>query len=140
MFVLACLVLALCIGGLVLSVFRLANSSFNEFTDYLKAPLLIVISAFCIIVVLGILIKSQYVITEEHYVLQFGFIKSKYPIKDITSIVWDSDTQKLTVNMPNGYTVLSLSQKDCDEFVKAIQHINPDVEFSFTLADGNDKK
>lgn len=140
MFVLASLVLALCLGGLVLSIYRLVNTNLNVFSDYLKSPLLIIISAFCIVVVLGILIKSQYVVTEEYYILQFGFIKSKYPIKEITSIVLDSDTQKLTVNMPDGYTVLSLLQKDCDEFVKAIQAINHDVEFSFTLTGGNNKK
>ena len=140
MLTLAIAVLALCLGGLGLSIYRLINSPLQEFSDYLKSPLLIAISAFCIVVVVGILVKSQYVITEEYYVLQFGFIKSKYPIKDVTSLLLDSDTQKMTVNMSDGYTVLSLSQSDNDEFVKAIQSINPEVEFSFTLSGSNPKK
>ena len=140
MFALAITILVLCAGGLALSIYRLSTEPLYEFSDYLKSPLLIAISLFCIAVVLGILIRSQYVITNEYYILQFGFIKSKYPIKEITSIVLDPDTQKLTVNMPDGYTVLSLTEKDADEFVKTIQSIKSDVEFSFTLTDGNPKK
>ena len=140
MLTLAIAVLALCLGGIALSVYRLINSPLQGFPDYLKSPLLIVLSAFCIVVVVSLLIKSQYVVTEEYYILQFGFIKNKYPLKDITSMILDSDTQKLTVNMPDGYTVLSLSQSDNDEFVKTVQSINPDVEFSFTLSGNNPKK
>ena len=140
MITLAIAVLALCLGGIALSIYRLINSPLQGFSDYLKSPLLIVLSAFCIVVVVSLLIKSQYVVTEEYYILQFGFIKNKYPLKDITSILLDSDTQKLTVNMPDGYTVLSLSQSDNDEFVKTVQSINPHVEFSFTLSGNNPKK
>lgn len=140
MLVLAIAVVMLCLGGIALSIYRLIHSPLQGFSDYLKSPLLIAISAFCIAVVVGILVKSQYVVTNEYYILQFGFIKSKYPIKDITSIILDSDTQKLTVNMSDGYTVLSLLQDENDEFVKTIQSINPNVEFSFTMTDGKNKK
>lgn len=140
MLTLAIAVLALCLAGIGVSIYRIVKSVPQGFSDYLKSPLLILISVFCIAVVIGILVKSQYVVTSEEYILQFGFIKSKYPIKDITSLQLDSDTKKLTVNLRDGYTVLSLNETDNDDFVKTIQTLNPEVEFSFTLTDGNPKK
>lgn len=140
MLTLAIAILALCGAGIAVSIYRLINSVPQDFSDYLKSPLLIAISLFCIAVVIGILIKSQYVVTDEFYILQFGFIKSKYLIQDITSLELDSDTQKMTVNLKDGYTVLSLTADENDQFVKAIQAINPSVEFSFTMTDGKPKK
>ena len=140
MLALAVAVIALCLAGIAVSIYRLLQTPPKGFSDYLKSPLLILISAFCIVVVIGILVKSQYVITNEYYILQFGFIKSKYPIKDITALQLDSDTRKMTVQTADGYTVLSLSERDNDEFVKAIQALNPEVEFSFTLAGSGDEK
>lgn len=140
MLVLAIAVLLLCGAGIVLSVYRIVQMPPRLFADYLKSPLIIVISAFCIAVVLGILIKSQYVVTTEYYILQFGFIKNKYPVKEVTSLEHDSDTQKMTVYMGESFTVLSLSAEDNDEFVAAIRKVNPNVEFTFTLAGSKPKK
>lgn len=140
MLVLAIAVLLLCGAGIVLSVYRIVQMPPRLFADYLKSPLIIVISAFCIAVVLGILIKSQYVVTTEYYILQFGFIKNKYPVKEVTSLELDSDTQKMTVYMGESFTVLSLSAEDNDEFVAAIRKVNPNVEFTFTLASSKSKK
>lgn len=140
MLTLAIAILALCLAGIGVSIYRIIKSVPQGFSDYLKSPLLIAISAFCIVVVIALLIKSQYVITDEYYILQFGFIKNKYPIKDIHSLELNSDSQKLTVNLKDGYTVLSLNKDECNEFVQTVQKINPDVEFSFTLSDGNSKK
>lgn len=133
MTVLAVAVLCLCGLGITLSVYRLVQNPPYGFSDFLKSPLLIAISAFCIVVVSGILAKSQYVVTSEYYILQFGFIKNKYPVKEITSLELDSDTQKMTVYMGENFLVLSLCATDNDAFVNAIREVNPNVEFSFTL-------
>ena len=140
MLTLAIAVLALCLAGIGLSIYRIVKSVPQDFSDYLKSPLLIAISAFCVAVVIAILVKSQYVVTDEFYILQFGFIKSKYPLQDVTSLELNTDTQKLTIHLKDGYTVLSLNADESNDFVQAVQKINPDVEFSFTLTEGNPKK
>ena len=140
MLLLAIAVLLLCGAGIALSAYRIAKSAPQGFSDYLKSPLIIVISAFCIAVVIGVLVKSQYVVTTEYYILQFGFIKNKYLIKDVTSLELDSDTQKMTVYMGESFTVLSLSATDNDEFVAAMRKVNPNVEFTFTLAGSKNQK
>lgn len=130
---LAVAVLCLCGFGIALSVYRLIQNPPYGFSDYLKSPLLIAISAFCIVVVISVLAKSQYVVTSEYYILQFGFIKNKYPVKEITSLELDSDTQKMTVYMGESFLVLSLYATDNEEFVTAVRKVNPNADFSFTL-------
>ena len=74
-----------------------------------------------------------------HYTTQFGFIKSSFLIADITAIVLDSDTKKLTVYVGEEFTVLSLNEAWNEEFVRALLDANPEIEYSFTLAENKDK-
>lgn len=134
MSVLAVAILCLCGLGIALSVYRIVQNPPHGFSDYLKSPLLIAISAFCIVVVVSVLMKSQYVVTTEYYILQFGFIKNKYPVKEITSLELDTDTQKMTIYMGESFLVLSLCATENEEFVTAIRKVNPNADFSFTLS------
>ena len=78
--------------------------------------------------------KSQYVVTEKHYISQFGFVKSRFLIKDVTAIELDSDTKKLTVFVGEQYMVLSIVPEQNDAFVQAMREMNKKIDFSFTLA------
>ena len=140
MILLAIGVILLCLAGIGISIFRIVTFGLHEFADYLKSPLIIVISLFCIIVVISLLIKSQYVINSQFFIVQFGFIKNKYPIKDISSLVLDSDTAKLSVYLGEPYLVLSLDPNQNDNFVKAVREVNPKAEFTFTLASSDGQK
>ena len=128
-------VIALCGAGIGVSIYRLSRFGIVQGSDALKAPLLIAICLFCIATVVGILVKSQYIIDETHYTTQFGFIKSKFPIKEVTKLELDTDTQKLTVYVGEMFSVLSLSPAWNDEFIAALREVNPDIEFTFTLAE-----
>ena len=130
----------LCLAGLVISVYRLSVYGVHGFTEALQSPLLIAICTFCIALIISILVKSQYVVDKQYYTTQFGFIKSKFLIKDITSMVLDSDTKKLTVYVGEQFSVLSLSPEWTDEFIKTIREVKPDIEFSFTLAENKEEK
>ncbi len=132
---LAIAVIALCGLGIGVSAYRIAKFGVRSFTEALQSPLLIAVCAFCIVLVLAILAKSQYVIDGENYIVQFGFIKSKYAIKNITALELDSDEKKLTLYVGEEFSVLSLSEKWQDEFIVALREINPDISFSFTLAE-----
>ena len=143
MIALAITVILLCLVGIVISIYRLVKfGGVDGFTDALKSPLLIAICLFCIVTVIALLVKSQYIVDETHYTTQFGFIISRFPIKDITSLVLDMDTKKLTIYMGEQFSVLSLSPEWNDEFIAAIRAVNPEIEFSFTLAetDGKEEK
>jgi hypothetical protein len=67
-------------------------------------------------------------------------IKSKFPVKEITSILLDTDSHKLTVYMGEEYFVVTTSPEWNNDLVQAIRAKNPEVEFTFTLSDKQEKK
>lgn len=126
--------LVLCAAGLAVSIYRLYNEGVHGFTAALQSPLLIVICVFAVVFIISVLAKSQYVVTEKHYISQFGFVKSRFFIKDVTKIELDCDTKKLTVFVGEQYMVLSIVPEQNDAFMQAMRNINPKIDFSFTLA------
>lgn len=141
MILLSILAILLSVAGIAVSAYRIAREGkIDGFVAALRSPLLILVCVMCIVIVLSILIKSQYVIDGKDYITQFGFIKSRFPIKDITALVLDSDTKKLTVYIGEQYSVLSLNAEWNDAFIKALRDINPNIDFSFTLAQENKDK
>lgn len=141
MILLSVAVILLCLGGIGLSIYRIAKYGVSGFTDTLKSPFLIAICVFGIAVVIAMLIRSRYVITKETLTMQFGFIKTKFAVKDFTSVLLDTDTHKLTVYMGEQFFVVTTSPEWNNDFVQALREVKPDIEFRFTLAEGqNDKK
>ena len=139
MIAIAIAVLVLCAAGIAVSVYRLVSYGIKEFDDVLQSPLLILVCVFCIVLVISMLAKSQYVVDGKHLITQFGFIKSKFVIKDVTSIVYNTDEKKLTVYMGEQYMVLSMNPDWNDEFVQALRDTNGNIDYSFTLSDGDKK-
>ena len=139
MYLLAFGVIALCLGGIGICIYRIAKFGVNGFTEYLQSPLLIAICLLGIAVVISILVKSEYAVDEQYFYTRFGFIKDKFSIKDITSLLLNTDTNKLTVYFGENYTVLAVNPTNNDEIIKAIREVNPNVEFSFTMAENTPK-
>ena len=134
MIAVAVAILAVAAGGIALSTYRLIKSSLSEVTDFITHPLLILASLFCIVLTVSILCKSQYIVTDKEYIMQFGFIKSAYPIKDITKAVYDTDKKKLTVFVGEEFSVLPLCADWQDEFVQALREVKPSIDYSFTAS------
>ncbi len=131
MVVLAIGVLLLCGVGIGISVWRIYKFGIHGFTDTLQSPFLIAVCLFCIVLVVALLIKSQYIIDDTHYTLQFGFIKSKFLIKEITALHLDTTTKKLTVYVGEQFSVITLNAAWQDDFIAALRKVNPDAEFTF---------
>ena len=141
MVVLAIAVLVLCAAGISISVWRIVSEGIHDFNDVLKSPFLIAIGLFGIVVVVTMLIRSQYVLTKETLTMQFGFIKSKFPVQEFTSVLLDTDSQKLTVYMGEQFFAVTTNPEWNNDFVQALREVKPEIEFSFTLTEGNpDKK
>ena len=141
MIILAVAVIVLCTLGIALSVYRIVKFGIQGFNDALKSPFLILVCVFCIVLVVSILAKSQYLVDDKKFIVQFGFIKSAFAIKEITSLLLDSDSRKLTVYFGEQFSVLSIDPLWNDELIKKLREFNENIEFSFTLADQpQDKK
>ena len=137
--VLCLLALLLSAGGVTLSSWRIVRFGVHGFNDVLKYPFLIAVCVFCILLVICILAKSQYVVTNEYFFTQFGFIKSKFVVKDVTSIVYNTDAKKITLYFGEQFMVLSVSPEWQEAFIRALMKANPDVDYSFTLSDTTTK-
>ena len=77
-------VLLLCVAAIVVSIYQISRFGVQQPLDVFKYPFLIGVSIFCIVIVVSLLIKSQYIVDNAHITTQFGFIKSKTDIKTIT--------------------------------------------------------
>ncbi len=138
---LCALVILLCIAGIAITVYRMIlNGGVLSPSDFLKYPFLIAVCIFCIAIVVALLIKSQYAVTNEHLITQFGFIKTKYLLKDITEIEHDRDTHKLTVKFGEQFCVMTCLSEWADNFVRAILKANPNIEYSYTLTENKPQK
>lgn len=128
-------ILLLCLASIGVSVWQVIRFGLVGFADYLKYPLLIVISIFCIVVVISMLAKSQYVVNKQYIYSYYGFIKSKFPTQSVTAMVLDTDTKKLTVRFNEQFIVLNMNFEWREEFIRAILEFNPNVDYSFTMAE-----
>ena len=133
--ILAVAILILFAVGIALSVWRIIAQGIHGFNDILKSPFLILICLFGIVIVSALLIQSRYIITKDTFITQFGLIKSKFAIRDFTSILLDTDNKKLTIYMGETFFVISTDPNWNNDFVQALREIKPDIEFSFTLTE-----
>ena len=142
MYFLAAAAIVLSLAGIGVSAYRIASFGITGFLDVLKYPFLILVSLFCIAIVIALLIKSQYIIDKKYLVVQYGFIKSKFALATITSMVWDGTTNKLTIHFGEEFIVLATDKNWNEEFVRAILAENSSVEYSFVYSEpkNNNKK
>ncbi len=138
--ILCVLVLLLSLAGIGLTVYRIYNNGgIHGFSDVLKFPLLIAVCIFCIIVIVSLLISSEYIISDEFFTTKFGFIKTKFPLKSITQIELERDEHKLTVRCGEEFSVLSVMAEWQEDFASALIKANPDIDYSYTLPQSSDE-
>ena len=131
--VLCILGILLCLAGIATSIWRLTTEPLEGVTDFLQSPLLIGVCIFGLVVLISMLVKSQYVVDEKDLTVQFGIVKSKTPVSAITALELDKDTEKLSLYCGETFTVIAVNKSWNDEFVQAIQAVNPNVEYSVVL-------
>ena len=138
------LALILCAVGIGLSIYRIIVNGIKEVTDALQSPFLILVSLLCAVIVVSVLIKSEYIVTDSEFITRFGFIKSRLPLATVTSMTHDRSTHKLTVYCGENFSVFTLKQEWEDDLVHEICTVNPKIDFSFTMTDNvppkDDKK
>lgn len=128
------LVLLLCMAGIAVSVYRMiANGGIFTFYDFLKYPFLILICVFCIVLIVALLIKSQYSLIGTELITQFGLIKTKYDVLKITELTHDRERSKLQINFGEEFFILLLNSAWEDDFVHELIKLNPNANYSYSL-------
>lgn len=134
-------------AGLLLSALSLGLTIWR-FCNFLKEPasfygwlqyiLLFFVSLFMIALILGMLIRSQYLITGTQLVLQFGMIRQKYELKSIYSVHLFKGLNKIAVyfdDFKTKYTVIVIREVYYDDFIKTLTERRPGIGFSFSTAE-----
>ena len=144
-----------CIGIVLCAVcFALTSWQFVEFVigvrgdissvwEWIKYILLYFVSVFLSLLLIAMLIRSRYIITERRLITQFGIIFSKYEIKKIRSVCLVSGTKKLNVyfdDFKSRFITIVVKEEWYDDFIKTLTSINEKIEFDFTDPENNKKK
>lgn len=144
-----------CIGIVLCAVcFALTSWQFVEFVigvrgdissvwEWIKYILLYFVSVFLSLLLIAMLIRSRYIITERRLITQFGIIFSKYEIKKIRSVCLVSGTKKLNVyfdDFKSRFITIVVKEEWYDDFIKTLTSVNEKIEFDFTDPENNDRK
>ena len=126
--------LVLCAAGFGLTTWRFIGflgDGADSVYQWIQYVILYFVSVFFSAVIVALLIRSQYVLTEDRLILQFGFIKQKYEIKSIYSVHLFKGLNKLA-DFRTKYTVIVVKEIWYDDFVKELMRRKPGIGFSFS--------
>ena len=138
MLVLFFLGLALCAAGFGLTLWRFLTFIKSDLSDvyaWLQYIILFFVSVFLAAIIIAMLIRSQYVITDKHLMVQFGFIRQRYELKGIYSVHLFKGLNKLAVyfdDFKTKYTVIVVKDIWYDDFIQTLLSRNPKIGFSFS--------
>lgn len=131
--ILSILAICLCLGGGAISVYRIVKFGIHNLQQALQGPFLVLVCLFGIVVLLSLLIKSEYALSKEYFSSSFGIIKSKVEISKISSILCDYKQNKITLYMGEEFVVLLLVDGDLERFSKTLLELSPTVEIRYQL-------
>lgn len=138
--------MALCLVGfgvnLYLNIANGISTAANPVYPILQYVLMYFVTVLLFVLLVSFLISSYYAVDEKHFVTCFGFIKSKYNIKNVEIITLDRATNKLSVTFSdNSFIIIVVKEQWYNEFVEAILAVNPKIEYEIKSkkADNKDK-
>lgn len=140
------LLLLLCAGGFGLTLWQFLEflkGDIGSVWEWLKYSLMFLVCGLLFVLVIAMLIKSQYRITDKELILQFGFIKTRYEIKKIRSVRHFLGSGRLAVyfnDMKDQYAIIVVREKWFSEFVAALRERNEAIEFDFVTAEEENEK
>lgn len=103
--------------------------------EWIKYLLLYFVSIFLAVLLIAMLARSRYMITDQLLITQFGIIYSKYEIKKIRSVALITGSKKLNVyfdDFKNRFITIVVKEEWYDDFIKTLTTVNEKIEFDFT--------
>jgi hypothetical protein len=138
--------LALAVVGFIVSVINLitgdASTSKNLVYPIIQYTLLFLIPIAFAVILISLLISSYYSIDDKILKTSFGFIKSSYKIDEITCIVLDRKTNKLSVFFGDTtFIVINVNEDWYEDFINTLLEKNPKIEYTINSKEnsGEDK-
>lgn len=133
--------LALCAACFALTTWNFIDFLKGDISspyEWLKFILLYFVSVLLAVLIIAMLIRSRYVITDKLLIMQFGLIRSKYEIRKIYSVLLLSGSKKLNVyfdDFKTKYMTIVVKEEWYDDFIKTLTSRNERIEFDFSTAE-----
>ena len=148
------LMLTVFISGIILCIacFALSTWQFSGFItggdlssvwEWIKYLLLYFVSVFLAVLLVAMLVRSQYVITDKFLITKFGIIVTKYELKKIRSLCLLNGSKKLYVyfdDFKTKFMTIVVKEEWHDDFIKTLTAKNERIEFDFISAEDEQKK
>lgn len=136
--------IALCLIGLGVNTYSVIVSDIasEPYPVYpiIRFVLLYLIPAILLVILISLLVSSYYRIDGNILTTSFGIIKSKYKTEDISSVILDRTTNKLSVFFKNnGFIVIVVKEDWYDEFITELCKANTAIEYTVKSKENNDK-
>ncbi len=123
-------VLLLSVAGLCWNIFNLISVMPNDVLKQVLYGVIVALNGALVVLTVSVGVYGTYVIKGENLYSYFGFIRTKYEIKDIVEITHFKKTDKLVVYFKDEkYTVIVISPELYDDFVLAIREINKQIVY-----------
>lgn len=127
--------LALCVIGVGVNIICICTENISEEVNItypiIKYTLMFLIPAVLAVLLISFLASSYYSVDGTTLKTSFGIIKSTYKIADVSQIILDRNTNKLSVFFKNeNFFVIVVKEEWYDEFIDALLKANPEIEYS----------
>lgn len=135
------LLLLLCAGSFSLTTWQFTEFLQGDLTsvwEWLKYFLLYLVSILLAVLSLAMLIRSRYILTKTEFIMQFGLIKTRYPIARVVTVQLVTDKQKLVVffdEFRSDSATVVIDPALHNDFLRALTERNESVSFDFTSAE-----
>ena len=130
--VIAAIVLAS--ASFTVNVYRLVKAF-----DYMSSAVAVVISVVAAALFSSMLISSNYTVTDKELVLNWGFLKNRFPLSSVKKIVLEQTKEKLILyyNEEN-FFILNARTVDYADLVDEMRKKNDKIVFEFTSSAPHD--
>lgn len=125
--------LAVCIGGFALNVWRFIDrGGFTDFYTAIEFLIVAAVTVFAPVLLLTVVFHSTYTVDGKEFATNFGFIKSKFSISEMTELVYNVQKRKLAVYTGENYMVFRLEEEWDKAFISALQAANKHLLYNET--------
>ncbi|MGN1235585.1 MAG: hypothetical protein ACI4U2_06360 [Christensenellaceae bacterium] len=128
--------LLLSTAGFALNLWRFFSIGPHNVYDWIQYVLLLVVTVLCPTIVVPMMIRSEYVVTERELLIRFGLIKTSVKLADVEKLSLDKASKKLSVWMKDQtFQVVIVDPEWHDDFVAAMRERQPKIDLEYV--DGN---
>ena len=142
MFVLSAAGLFLCAVCIAYTSWQIAlfvkAGDLSSVYSWMKFGLLYLVAILLAVLLIAMLIRSQYVVTDKALIMQFGFIKQKFDLKTIYSVHLFKGAGRLAVyfdDFKTNYVIIVVKEAWYNEFIRELTSRNERIAFSFSTAE-----